>query len=238
MKQGVVAALLLAGVSLGSSAQPAQDNPVLEVGTSRGERCGKSSSFEVDLKNRSDQSIALRVCVERSDVSDERKRWSCGLNSRLKPQQTMNSFTCAGTGRYHYWWGRPGYGNVYPDPGEPSGPAWSARIKCPDDSKVLYQFEVSHPAVTKVRTSRGVNITVRNRKVKGEDRWIIDYNHLGELVCGSSLSEGSAIDRLNRYIKREFEKAYLHDCMEKGHSKEHCRSQMHYRRNVGPGVRG
>lgn len=99
MKKKLLLAVFLSMQALSGLAQDATD--CVDVYESRmGTNCGSANSLSIKYKNSCNQTIDMKVCLQRTNGS-----WDCGMYSRANPGQGSSYFICNSTGRYQ-WAGR------------------------------------------------------------------------------------------------------------------------------------
>lgn len=91
----IVAAL---AITAAGSTWAADARHCVALHTKRGEHCGDPSSISVDVVNRCNQPVYVKVCNQRTNG-----QWDCGSDSNLAPGKRNTGFwSCKATGRYEW----------------------------------------------------------------------------------------------------------------------------------------
>lgn len=64
---------------------------------SMGKNCGSRSSVAVRMQNSCNRMMVSRLCIQMTNG-----KANCGMNSNMKPGDTVYNMTCDGTGRYAF----------------------------------------------------------------------------------------------------------------------------------------
>lgn len=99
MKKAITAAVLSFGlIAHWGSARAYNGENCVTRKIARGDHCGSADSINVEITNRCDAPLYVKVCNQRPNRS-----WDCGVDFNLKPGRTNAGFwTCHSTG--HYKW--------------------------------------------------------------------------------------------------------------------------------------
>ena len=78
-----------------------------------GQDCGSPGSFAIAVKNRCEQTIDAKLCLEKPDHT-----WACGTTSGMKGGASTSLLACEST-RESWVWARPANGSAtMPEPGK------------------------------------------------------------------------------------------------------------------------
>jgi hypothetical protein len=94
----------------GNTSQDNLDHCVYVYDIKRGEACNDPSSVTMFIKNRCNQNVKMKYCVQRKNG-----RWSCRQMAYALPDESTSMQACDSTGRYVTWGRKPG-STMPPDP--------------------------------------------------------------------------------------------------------------------------
>lgn len=97
--------LLLAGllVTLALPGFSQNDECVDVYEAEMGKACGSSNSLSIKYRNSCNQTIDIKVCLQRTNGA-----WDCGMSSDTRPNRGSSYYICNSTGRYQWAWRETG----------------------------------------------------------------------------------------------------------------------------------
>ncbi len=97
MKKALAIAFTVGVIVCSGLAHADADTCLTVVDRNIGKNCGSRSSHEVRMRNSCHRTIVSKLCLERRDG-----RPGCGMNSTMKPGDTVYTSVCEGTGKYAF----------------------------------------------------------------------------------------------------------------------------------------